>query len=305
MGFQFQRTLRKAVTLRGIGLHSGQLVGVTLRPAQPGKGIVFVRTDLSGAPEIPARFANIVSTQLATTLGIGSVSVATVEHLMAALQGKGIDNLIVEVNAPEIPILDGSSAPFCEAIDRVGIESSRTKRPLLVLRKKVELKVGEKWAVAEPSGKFEVHGSIEFDHPCIGYQEFKYVEGKTSFDELASARTFCFLQDVEAMKRAGLARGGSLDNAVVMDETSVLNAGGLRFTDEFARHKVLDALGDFKLAGVDLQAFVRLHRAGHDLHGQLLAAIFANPDNYELIHANVSEEPVLAPIRAVPARAFA
>ncbi|MFL5814567.1 MAG: UDP-3-O-acyl-N-acetylglucosamine deacetylase [Bdellovibrionia bacterium] len=286
---KYQQTLNTAVTLTGIGLHSGKSAQITLRPARAGHGIVFVRTDLEGAPQIPALFKNVVSTQLATTLGRGKATISTVEHVLAALQGLGIDNVLIEVNGPEVPILDGSSAPFCEAISEVGIETQSTFRPVLVLRRKVEVKVGEKWAVAEPSARLEVHGSIEWDHPMIGFQEFHYIDGKTSFEEISAARTFCMLRDVEMMKKMGLALGGSLDNAVVLDNTSVLNPGGFRYADEMVRHKVLDALGDFKLAGVSIQAYVRMHRAGHELHNQLVAAIFANPDNYEIIESPEQE----------------
>jgi UDP-3-O-[3-hydroxymyristoyl] N-acetylglucosamine deacetylase len=283
---KFQHTLNSAVTLTGIGLHSGKSAEITLRPARAGHGIVFVRTDLEGAPQIPALFKNVVSTQLATTLGRGKATISTVEHVLAALQGMGIDNALIEVNGPEVPILDGSSAPFVEAISEVGVSAQSQFRPTLVIRRKVEVKVGEKWAVAEPSARLEVHGSIEWDHPMIGFQEFHYIEGKTSFDELSAARTFCMLRDVEMMKKMGLALGGSLDNAVVLDGASVLNPGGFRYPDEMVRHKVLDALGDFKLAGVAIQGYVRMHRAGHELHNQLLAAIFSNPDNYEIIETS-------------------
>jgi UDP-3-O-[3-hydroxymyristoyl] N-acetylglucosamine deacetylase len=283
---KFQHTLNAAVTLTGIGLHSGKPAHITLRPARAHHGIVFVRSDLENSPQIPAIFKNVVSTQLATTLGRGQTTISTVEHVLAALQGMGIDNALIEVSGPEVPILDGSSAPFCEAISEVGVFAQSVLRPTLVLRRKVEVKVGEKWAIAEPSARLEVHGSIEWDHPMIGYQEYHYIDGKTSFDDISSARTFCMLRDVEMMKKMGLALGGSLDNAVVLDNTQVLNAGGFRFPDEMVRHKVLDALGDFKLAGVSIQAYVRLHRAGHDLHNQLVAAIFANPDNYEIIEGS-------------------
>jgi UDP-3-O-[3-hydroxymyristoyl] N-acetylglucosamine deacetylase len=286
---KYQQTLTAAVTLTGIGLHSGKSAQITLRPARAGHGIVFVRTDLEGAPQIAALFKNVVSTQLATTLGRGKATISTVEHVLAALQGLGIDNALIEVNGPEVPILDGSSAPFCEAISEVGIEAQSMFRPVLVLRRKVEVKVGEKWAVAEPSARLEVHGSIEWDHPMIGFQEYHYVDGKSSFEEISSARTFCMLRDVEMMKKMGLALGGSLDNAVVLDNTSVLNPGGFRYADEMIRHKVLDALGDFKLAGVSIQAYVRMHRAGHELHNQLVAAIFSNPDNYEIIESAEQE----------------
>lgn len=296
-----QRTLKQSVTVSGIGLHSGKDAHVTIHPARPGRGIIFVRKDLVGSPEIPAHFRNVVNTQLATTLGCGQVTVSTVEHLLAALQGLGIDNARVEVSGPEIPILDGSSGRFVLAIQEGGIDTQLVARPYLALRRKVEVKVGEKWAVAEPSSRLEIRATIEWDHPSIGHQEYHYVDGKTPFAELASARTFGFLHDVEALQRMGLARGGSLDSVVVLNEAVVLNPGGLRFPDEFVRHKILDALGDFKLAGIALHAYVRLHRAGHDLHSQLLTEIFRDPDNYEIIDESSRDE--VRPSRIRPALA--
>jgi UDP-3-O-[3-hydroxymyristoyl] N-acetylglucosamine deacetylase len=284
-----QRTLKAPVRLEGIALHSGQQVKMSLLPAQPNRGIVFVRTDLKKNPEIPAHFKNVVDTQLATTVGAGDAKVATIEHLMAALQGMGIDNLTVEIDGPEVPIFDGSSAPICRAIQEVGIQSQAQSRAFLALRRRIELRIGEKWAAAEPSSKLEIVGSVEWDHPAIGFQEFHYIEGETPFSEISSARTFGFARDVEALRRMGLARGGTLENAVVFDEAKVLTPGGLRFPDECVRHKVLDALGDFKLAGIGIQAFIRLHRAGHDLHRQLLNEIFRNPDHYEIIDGSGRE----------------
>jgi UDP-3-O-[3-hydroxymyristoyl] N-acetylglucosamine deacetylase len=293
-----QKTLKDSVTLEGIGIHSGKPTRLTMIPANVGAGVRFIRTDLAGCPEIAAHHKNVVSTQMATTLGQGKVTISTVEHVLAALQGLGIDNCRIEVSGPEVPIMDGSSGPFCDAILSVGTQVQRKQRPVLALRRKVEVKVGEKWAVAEPSSRLEIHGSIDWDHPSIGYQEFHFVEGKTDFAELAHARTFGFLHEVEALKRAGLARGGSLDNAVVLDRALVLNPEGLRFPDEFVRHKVLDALGDFKLAGIQIQAYFRLHRAGHDLHSQLLSAIFKDPDCFEIIDGTTASEEVAMPIRA-------
>jgi UDP-3-O-[3-hydroxymyristoyl] N-acetylglucosamine deacetylase len=232
----------------------------------------------------------VTCTRLATTISHNGVSLSTVEHVLAALQGLGIDNAIIEVNGPEVPILDGSSAPFCEVIRSVGVVMQGVPRRVLALRRKVEVKIAEKWAVAEPSARLEIFGSVEWDHPAIGYQEYHYVEGRTPFEELASARTFCLLRDVEMMQKAGLARGGSLENAVVLDDALVLNPEGLRFPNEMARHKVLDALGDFKLAGVAIQAYFRMHRAGHELHDQLLKAIFANPDCFEIIDGSPEVE---------------
>lgn len=294
-----QKTLKDSATLEGVGIHSGKSARLTMHPAQPGFGIRFVRTDLEGFPEIEAVQRNVVCTQMATTLGRGGVKIGTVEHVLAAFQGMGIDNCLVEVDGPEVPIMDGSSGAFCEAIIRAGVTVQRQARPVLCLRRKVEVKVGEKWAVAEPSSRLEIHGSIEWDHPSIGYQEFHFIEGQTDFAELAHARTFGFVHEVEALKRMGLARGGSFDNAVVLDQALVLNPDGLRFPDEFVRHKVLDALGDFKLAGIHLQGYFRLHRAGHDLHSQLIAAILADPDCYEIIDTGAVEERRSAQLRPV------
>ena len=279
----FQKTLKQEVALEGVGLHSGQTVHMRIKPALPGQGIVFARTDLKDTPVIAAHYINVVSTQLATTLGRGKATVSTVEHILAALHGLGVDNAIIEVDAAEIPIMDGSSKAFCDAIEKVGLQSQLQNRSILAVRRRVEVKHKEKWAVAEPCSRLEIQASVDWDHPSIGYQEFRYVEGKTDFSELASARTFGFLRDVEALQAIGLARGGSLDNAVVLDDALVLNPDGLRFPDEFVRHKVLDALGDFKLAGVSLRAFVRLHRAGHEVHSELLKAIFSDAKNYEII----------------------
>ena len=291
----FQRTVKAAVSLTGVGLHSGKDVTVTLKPALANQGITFIRADLDHAPRISAHYKNVVNTQLATTIGRGQAAIGTIEHLMAALQGMGIDNAFVELTGPEVPIMDGSSAHFCNLIESAGILTQQHSRPYLKLRKRVEVKLAEKWAVAEPSSKLEIHASIDWDHPAIGYQEFRYTEGETPFAELSRARTFGFLRDVEALKRMGLARGGSLDNAVVLDDARVLNPEGLRFANEFVRHKVLDALGDFKLAGIAIHAFVRLHRAGHDVHSQLLAAIFRDPDNYKIIDNSAEVEEARRP----------
>ena len=303
-----QRTLKSEVALSGIGLHSGKLTRVVLKPAQPNRGIVFARTDLEGSPEIPAHYKNIVNTQLATTLGKShanlQVTVSTVEHILAAFQGLQIDNARIEVNGPEIPIMDGSSEPFCEAIQSVGVESQLQPRLFLALKRKVELKMGEKWAVAEPSSRLEIHGSIEWDHPSVGFQEFYYQDGKTAFSEVCRARTFGFLKEVEALKKMGLARGGSLENAVVLDHALVLNPEGLRYPDEFVRHKVLDALGDLKLAGIGIHAYIRLHRAGHDLHSRLMTEIFSDPNNFEIMDGSEKEERFSTRIQVALARSF-
>lgn len=285
----YQRTIKRAVSLTGIGLHSGKAASVRLLPASVGRGIQFIRADQENALPVAAHYRNITNTQLATTLGSGSQSISTVEHLLAALQGFGIDNLLVEVDGPEIPILDGSALPFCHAIQSVGVDEQRAVRPVLRLHKRIELRLKEKWAVAEPSDRLEIHGSIDWDHPAIGYQEFRYKEGETNFLDIAGARTFGFLRDVEALKKMGLALGGSLENAVVLDHAFVLNPDGLRYPDEFVRHKVLDALGDFKLAGLAIEASFKLHRAGHDVHRLLLAEIFKDPANYEVCEVRLEK----------------
>jgi UDP-3-O-[3-hydroxymyristoyl] N-acetylglucosamine deacetylase len=286
----FQRTIKKPVTLKGIGLHLGKEASVTLKPAGIHQGILFLRVDVPNSLPIEANFRNVVNTQMATTLGKGTTTISTIEHLMAALHGYGIDNLLVEVTGSEVPILDGSSLPFCKALDEAGVQAQPAERTALRIKKRVEVKLAEKWAVVEPSNQLELRASIDWDHPAIGYQEFHYVEGKTNFAEISAARTFGFLRDVEALKKMGLALGGSLDNAVVLDSALVLNPDGLRYPDEFVRHKALDALGDLKLSGIQILGSFKLHRAGHDLHRTILAEVFKDPANYEIVQTNGSFE---------------
>jgi len=285
-----QKTLKRDIIIEGIGLHSGESSRVRLSPGEPNSGIQFVRADLEGAILIPGVVSSVVHTKLATTLGSSATpnagTISTVEHLLAALQGFGIDNALVEVFGPEVPIMDGSAAPFCRAILEAGVLYQDAPRKVLKIRSRVEVKVGEKWAVAQPSAGFEIQASIDWDHPSIGFQEFHYCDGITDFATIASARTFGFARDVEALKKMGLARGGSLENAVVLDDHLILNPEGLRYPDEFVRHKVLDALGDFKLAGFAMQGCFKLHRSGHDLHRELLAAILSNPKNFEISKEN-------------------
>lgn len=306
MRLDLQRTLKKSIELKGVGVHSGQPATVTLKPARPNQGVNFVRTDLPEQPMIAAHYKNVSGTQMATTLSQGAAKIATVEHLLSAIHGMKIDNLTIEVDGPEVPILDGSSAVFCQAIQDVGCETQLQARPYLFLKRKVEVKVGEKWAVVEPSDRLEVHASIEWDHPAIGFQEFHYIEGQTDYSEVASARTFGFLHEIEALKKMGLARGGSLENAVVLDSAMVLNPDGLRYPDEFVRHKVLDALGDFQLAGIAIRASFRLHRAGHDLHWQMIQQILKDESQFEIRTSGGNEgesSRKLAGLRAALARA--
>lgn len=278
-----QTTLKDSVQITGIGLHSGKTVRITIRPAPVGYGIQFMRTDLAERPTIEATFENVVNTQMATTLGCGKVTIGTVEHLMAALAGLQIDSALIEIDGPEVPVLDGSSAEFVHRILDVGVATQLKARATVKIKRTIELQLEDKWAVVEPSDRLEIHSTVLWNHPSIGHQEFSYIEGETDFSEIASARTFGFLRDVEALKRMGLARGGSFDNAIVLDDEKVLNPDGLRFADEFVRHKVLDSLGDFKLAGLSIQGCFNLHKSGHDLHRKLLGAVFSNPENYEVL----------------------
>jgi UDP-3-O-[3-hydroxymyristoyl] N-acetylglucosamine deacetylase len=281
-----QRTLKAPVETVGVGLHSGLPVRLTLRPAPPDTGIVFRRTDLAVPIDIPARPDRVGDTRMASTLqaadtGEGAgIKIATVEHLMSALAGLGIDNLLVEVTAPEIPILDGSAGSFVFLAQSVGIvDQPAPKRFIRVLRA-VEVREGDKWARLEPHAGFKLRFSIDFNHPAIDatLQEVEVdFEHESYLAAIGRARTFGFVQDVETLRSVGLAQGGSLGNAIVMDESRVLNEGGLRSPDEFVKHKILDAVGDLYLAGHPLLAAYSAHKSGHALNNQLLRALFADP----------------------------
>jgi UDP-3-O-[3-hydroxymyristoyl] N-acetylglucosamine deacetylase len=284
---KLQKTIKRSINVQGVGLHSGRKASVTLHPAKAGSGVRLIRTDIESPSEILATYEAVIHTRLNTTLGTEGKGIATVEHLLAALKGLGIDNVRIEVDGPEVPIMDGSSEPFVKALIEAGIQEQYRSKKVVVLRRRVELKVGEKWAVAGPGEGLEIHASIEWDHPIIGYQEFRYREGETAFSEISRARTFGFLKDVEALQKIGLCRGGSLENAIVLNGTEVVNPTGLRYADEFIRHKVLDALGDLQLAGFPIQGSIRLHRSGHELHRMLVKAIFSDEKNYEIIESTV------------------
>lgn len=286
-----QATLAKSIEWTGIGLHSGRPVKMKLIPGLPESGIRIVRVDLPGCPEIPCRVENVTHTQMATTLGVGKASVSTVEHLMAALAVAGIDHLRIELDAPEVPISDGSAIEFYQALMAAGIRRQAKVRKVWRLKEAVRVQMGDKWAEARPMEGYLVEASVEFPHPAIGRQSFTYVEGVTRAEDFLSARTFGFLKEVEALKKMGLAQGGSLDNAIVLDEERVLNEGGLRYENEFARHKVLDAVGDLMLAGHRIQARVTLCRSGHELHRQLVQAILAKS---ELVELEVSQSRLAA-----------
>ncbi|OGR11559.1 MAG: UDP-3-O-[3-hydroxymyristoyl] N-acetylglucosamine deacetylase [Deltaproteobacteria bacterium RIFOXYB12_FULL_58_9] len=288
-----QRTLRAKATCSGVGLHSGQQLQLEILPASEDNGITFIRTDKPRHAELRACIEQLGDTTLATTLQAGvngsRVSVGTVEHLLAAFTGLGIDNAQVLIDGPEIPVLDGSAGPFVEMLRAAGLESQRKLKRFIVIKKDVEVRDGDKLARIAPGRGFSVRASVDFDHPLIPPTPFKFEFSERSFArEVAWARTFGFLKDVEMLQARGLARGGSLDNAVVIDEYSVLNPEGLRYPDEFVRHKVLDSIGDLSLAGAPIIGKLEFRRSGHALNTKLVKAVMSDPRAYEII---VPEEP--------------
>jgi UDP-3-O-[3-hydroxymyristoyl] N-acetylglucosamine deacetylase len=285
-----QRTLKQLARTIGLGMHSGERVELTIRPAAPNTGIVFRRVDLDPPVDFPARADWVNDTRMASTLstkiGDKTVQVATVEHLMAALAGLGIDNAFVDVNAQEIPILDGSASSFVFLIQQAGVVEQSAFKKYLQVKRKIEVRDGDKWATLEPHFGFKLSFAIDFGHPAIDATE-QTVEvdfAETSFiSDVGRARTFGFMKDLEMLRANGLARGGNFGNAIVMDEFRVLNDEGLRSQDEFAKHKLLDAIGDLYLAGHPLLASYRAYKSGHALNNTLLRALFADQSAYEIV----------------------
>lgn len=282
-----QRTLKTIVQATGVGLHGGRKVQMVLRPAAPDTGIVFHRVDLNPPVSLPADPYAVCDTRMCSGLQAGDgVKVGTVEHLMSALAGLGIDNLHVDVDAPEIPILDGSSGPFVFLLRSAGLEEQRVPKKFLRVLKPVEVKEGDKWVRLEPYDGFKLSFSIVFNHPAIDNTATSVVIdfADQSYErDVARARTFGFMQDVEFMQANGLALGGSLGNAIVMDEYRVLNVEGLRYVDEFVKHKVLDAIGDLYLCGRPLLAAYSAHKAGHAMNNQVLRALLEDESAFELV----------------------
>ncbi len=293
-----QQTLAESVSCTGSGLHSGAPVRLALSPARAGTGIVFVRTDHAHAVEIPARPGSVTSTRLATTLGSGDASVGTVEHLLAALHGLGVDNVRVSVDGPELPVMDGSAAAFVYLIRSAGLRVQHAPRPVLRVLEPIEVDEGGRRIRIEPARGLQISYAVDFAHPAIRRQELRLgVLDPTRFErEIASARTFGFLQDVRALWNAGLARGGSLRNTVLLDDSRVLNPDGLRWPDEFVRHKVLDLLGDLALLGVSIDGHVKVECGGHALHHRLVAALLEHPRAWRLRESGARRTPDLAPL---------
>ena len=285
-----QTTIQQTVRTVGVGLHSGTKVELVLRPAPVNTGIVFTRTDLQPPLVFPASATTVGDTRMASTLTNNGQRVSTVEHLLSACAGLGVDNLYIDVSAEEIPIMDGSASSFVYLLQQAGLQQQEAAKKFIRVLKPVEIREGsgasEKWARLEPFDGFKLHFFIEFNHPAVdGTVQTAVVDfEKVSFvKDVARARTFGFMQDVEMLRGIGLARGGSMENAIVMDEYRILNADGLRFDDEFVRHKILDAIGDLYLIGHPLLASYTAHKSGHGLNNQLLRVLLSQPDAYEIV----------------------
>ncbi len=279
-----QRTLRDAIRATGIGLHTGRKVLMVLRPAPPNTGIVFRRVDLDPPVDIPARATNVTETTLGTTLAADTAGVSTVEHLLSAFAGLGIDNAFIELTAGEVPIMDGSAGPFVFLIQSAGIEVQASPKKFVRVRRRVDVQDGDKWARFDPHEGFRVNFEIEFDHPVFHRHSQRATmdfSTTTFLREVSRARTFGFMRDLEYLRGRNLALGGTLDNAIVLDDYRILNEDGLRYEDEFVRHKILDAIGDLYLLGHSLIGEFTGHKSGHGLNNRLLRAMLADSAAWE------------------------
>jgi UDP-3-O-[3-hydroxymyristoyl] N-acetylglucosamine deacetylase len=277
-----QRTLASPVSCSGVGVHSGKAVNLKINPAPVNHGIKFVRTDLLDSPGISAHFNMVVDTSLATVIGYEGFIVSTIEHLMAAFSGLSIDNALVEIDAYEMPIMDGSAGPFTDLILTAGIESQDMPRSYFRVREPIELDEQGKFVGIYPADNYRITGTIEFDHPLIGQQSCSFDISEDLFaDQISKARTFGFLEEYELLKRFGLARGGSLDNVIVIAEDRVMNPEGLRFPDEFVRHKILDCIGDFSLIGMPIIGHVVVKKSGHAFNHAFLKKFFDEKESWQ------------------------
>jgi len=285
-------------------LHSGRKVGMVIRPAGVDEGIVFVRGDLPGNNRIKADVHNVRDTTLATTLGLNGVTVSTVEHLMSAFSGMGVDNAVVEVDAPEVPIMDGSARPFVDLLKDVGTRIQGKGKKLLVIKDRVAVSEGEGTAMFLPSPEFRITYKIEFSHPSIGVQSYHMNLSDVSYEEeICAARTFGFLKDVEYLQAKGLALGGSLKNAVVLDDRRIINKDGLRFPDEFVKHKILDAIGDLSLLGIPIIGHFIAYKSGHRLNNLLLKELLTREECWTLV-SRFSKEGVLNELKSLRVPSF-
>lgn len=281
-----QRTLADDMRCTGIGLHTGSKVNLTVRPSPPNTGINFERVDISPDSIVKATFDNVIATNMATTIGFNGYSVSTVEHIMAAFFGLGIDNALVQIDGEEVPIMDGSSAPFVSLLRDAGVTVQSSNKRFVVVREPVKIEDGNRLVEVYPSNELKITYKIDFDHPLIKDQAYNFSFSQSGFiDEISSARTFGFLKDVDMLQSNGLAQGGSLDNAIVVDDFEVLNEDGLRYKDEFVRHKILDFIGDLAILGyIPIGHFV-VERSGHSLNQQLLKKFMALETCWEELHS--------------------
>ncbi|OGV27641.1 MAG: UDP-3-O-[3-hydroxymyristoyl] N-acetylglucosamine deacetylase [Legionellales bacterium RIFCSPHIGHO2_12_FULL_37_14] len=289
-----QRTLKKNISATGVGLHSGEKIILSLHPAPPNSGIVFRRIDLSPVVEIPALYQHVCETLLCTTIGKNTIKIATVEHLLSALAGLGIDNAFIDVTGPELPIMDGSAAPFVFLIQSAGIkEQSKPKRFIRIL-KPLEIEDGDRWVKFSPYNGYKITFTIDFNHPVFNNKpklaSFDF-SGTSYVKEVCRARTFGFLADYEKLRENDLAKGGSLDNTVVVDEYRVINEDGLRFESEFVSHKVLDAIGDLYLLGSSLIGSFEGHKSGHELNNRLLRMLMNTQEAWEYTYFEATHQP--------------
>jgi UDP-3-O-[3-hydroxymyristoyl] N-acetylglucosamine deacetylase len=280
---EYQKTIKNPISCSGIGLHSGEKVRLNLKPAAMGTGIIFKRVDLPDHSPIPARIENLINVNYATSLSQNGVHIQTIEHLMAAFAGLGIDNIIVELDAAEVPIMDGSAAPFIYLLHEAGIETQSRPRYYLRIKKSIRVEDGDKYAMLSPANEFRISYNLDFNHHLLRHQRASLVCSEEVFtNKLARARTFGFLDEVMELRKNGLAKGGSLDNAVVIGRYNILN-DGLRFSEEFVYHKIVDSIGDLYLLGYPLLGHLIAHKAGHSLHSELTHQVINQPDKWELI----------------------
>ncbi len=286
-----QRTLRDEVSCTGIGLHCGERVKMSLRPAPCGTGIRFMRRDIPGSPVVEAKFENVKDTTLATSIGANGCRVGTIEHLMAAFYGLGIDNVQVGLDGPEVPIMDGSSAPFVFLIKSVGIREQEAPKRFIVVKKSLKIEDGDRSISVHPSKELKISYMIDFKHPMLRNQEYELCfSGGDFVREISRARTFGFLKDVQTLKANGLARGGSLDNAVVIDDFRILNEDGLRFKDEFVRHKILDFVGDLSLICAPVIGHFVVRKSGHFLNQLMLEKLIQSKRHWKSLSFDTAEE---------------
>jgi UDP-3-O-[3-hydroxymyristoyl] N-acetylglucosamine deacetylase len=292
-----QRTLKTEIHATGVGLHSGQKVAMVLKPAPVDHGIVFKRVDLNPPVLIPAAGHLVSDTSLCTALNCNGARVATVEHLMSALAGLGIDNCLIELSAPEVPIMDGSSGPFVFLIEAAGVVEQAAAKRFIKIKQAIEVRDGDKWAKLEPYSGFKIAYNIEFDHPAIAAKDSKLSLDftKTSYvREVSRARTFGFMRDIELLRGRNIALGGSMANAIVLDDYRVLNEDGLRYDSEFVRHKILDAVGDLYLLGMPILGALSAHKSGHALNNKLVRALKAQPQAWEEVSfSDVTNAPLV------------